>query len=180
MTTEERDELLETANEAYTMGQLNRALELYESLLTVAPDSAWAHSRIGAILAQRGHLEEAEASFERALAIDPQLAQAHSNLGNLYYGRGEYEQALVKYKEAVALLPENPVFHENLHAAYKKLGKVGDAVSALKKAHRLGRQNTKMQAQTKWANARGAVKGRFGCVLPAVLLFVIISAGLLI
>lgn len=172
MTREELDALIDEANELYEMGKLNDALEGYRDALSIDPARAWAHSRVGAILAQMGDETGAEEALQKAIELDPALPQAHSNLGNIYYSRGDYEAAMTKYKEAVALSPNTPVFHENLHAAYKKLGRVTDAVTALKQAHRLEREETKADAKAKFQKAKKGFRGRLGCLTALGLLAV--------
>lgn len=174
MNRDELDALIEEANQLYEMGKLNDALEGYRDALAVDPTRAWAHSRVGAILAQLGDEAGAEDALKQAIELDPTLPQAHSNLGNIYYARGQYDAALAKYKEAVALSPNTAVFHENLHAAYKKLGKVTDAVGALKQAHRLEREETKAEAKAKLEKVKKGVRGRFGC-LSVLTVFLVTS-----
>lgn len=172
METEEIKQLLEQADRHYKDGRLEQALEAYEAITEAEPADAWAHARIGAIMAQWERLDEAEAALTRAIELDPKLAQAHSNLGNIYYVRGDYQGALQKYKDAIAINPDNPVFHQNLHAANKKLGNLSDAVSALKRSHKLERQAAKDDAKTQFNDAKRKMKRRFGC-LPATLLLLI-------
>ncbi|HLO02759.1 MAG TPA: tetratricopeptide repeat protein [Symbiobacteriaceae bacterium] len=169
MEIEEIQQLKEEADRLYKEGRLERALDVYGAITEAAPDHAWAHSRIGAIMAQWDRLDEAEAALRRAIELDPQMAQAHSNLGNILYVRGEFEGALQKYQEAIAINPDNPVFHQNLHAANKKLGKLADAVAALKRSHKLERQATKDEAKAQFAASSQRIKRRLGC-LPATLL----------
>lgn len=154
---------LEEADRLYTKGMLNEARELYEDILGEDETVAWAHSRIGAIMAQLGDTEAAEAALQRAIELDPELSQAHSNLGNLFYARGDYEGALQKYQQAIVLNPNNPAYHQNLHAAYKKLGKVKEAVAALKQSHKLERESAKAGAKAQMEEMKKNVKGRFGC-----------------
>lgn len=169
METEELGQLQKDADQLYKEGRLEQALKAYEAILAVAPDHAWAHSRIGATMAQWERLDEAEVALRRAIELDPKLAQAHSNLGNIFYKRGNYEGALQKYQDAVAINPDNPVFHQNLHAANKKLGKLADAVAALKRSHKLERQAVKDEAKAQFSTTSRNLKRRLGC-LPATLL----------
>lgn len=167
MDTQERPTMITEADTFYVEGRLDEALALYRQALAENNQLAWAHSRIGAILAQQNQLEEAESALLSAIELDPALPQAHSNLGNIYYARGQYTEALAKYKEAVALDPDNPTFHQNLHAVYKRLGKVSEAIAALKQSHKLGRNQAQAKAQEQRAEMRRTGKGR-GC-LPFVL-----------
>jgi Flp pilus assembly protein TadD len=169
--------LQDQADTYYREGQLEAALQAYQSILEQDPDHAWAHSRIGAIMAQWNRVDEAEAALRRAIELDPKLAQAHSNLGNIFYVRGQYEAALQKYQEAVALNPENPIFHQNLHAALKKLGRLSEAVAALKQAHRLDRQQSKEEARAKFQQSRRQIQRRLGCLPATFILLLLIAIG---
>lgn len=177
MENEERSGILKEADDLYAKGRLEEALERYRQVLAEDETVAWAHSRIGAILAQLGDLDAAEVHLRRAIELDPKLPQAYSNLGNIDYSRGAYEAALEKYKKAVELDPDNPTFYENLHAAYKRLGKVYEAVEAIKKAQRLKRSQFRQEAGQDMARLSGSVKRRLGC-LPAGVLLALAVLGL--
>lgn len=181
-TMEQNDvtNLLKQADQLYAQGRLEDAREFYEQALDQDQTLAWAHNRIGAILAQLGEAEAAEQAFLKALELDSALPQAHSNLGNLYFSRGDYDSALAKYKEAVALDPSNPVFHENLHAAYKKLRKFTEAVAALKLAHRLQREASKAEARVKFGHLKGTMQKRMGCGGATMLIILLTCATIFI
>lgn len=165
---------LKEADALYQEARLDAALDAYEEILAEDDTVAWAHSRVGAILAQMRDLEGAEKALLRAVELDPKLPQAHSNLGNVYYARADYEAALAKYKDALALDGRNPTYHENLHAAYKKLGKLSEAVSALKQAHRLDRDLGKEEAKAKMSAMKQKLsQGPRGCMSSLVTFFVI-------
>lgn len=175
MENQELAARLKEADALYADAKMEAALKLYRAVLAEDDSIAWAHSRVGAILAQFNDLEGAEQALLRAIELDPMLPQAHSNLGNIYYARGQYEAALTKYKEAVAIDKSNPTFHENLHAAYKKLGKLSEAVAALKQAHRLERENARAEAKAKMSAMKETFgKGR-GCLGSATTIFVILA-----
>lgn len=173
MEHKDLDAIISEADSLYSHGRLNEALDAYHDALDRDSNSAWAHSRVGAILAQKGDLAGAEQALRKSIELDPSLPQAHSNLGNVHYARGEYDAALDKYQEAISLSPTTAVYHENLHAAYKKLGKLGDAVIALKQAHRLEREGSKAEAKNRIETVKQRVKGRVGC-LPVLITLVAI------
>lgn len=179
MDNQELDVQIKEADALYADAKLDAALRAYRAVLAEDDTIAWAHSRIGAIMAQKNDLDAAEQSLIRAIELDPKLPQAHSNLGNIYYARGDYQAALAKYKDAVALDQNNPTFHENLHAAYKKLGKLSEAVAALKQAHRLDRANAKDEAKAKMAAVKANFRRR-GCFGSAATIFVILTVLLAI
>jgi Flp pilus assembly protein TadD len=166
------EETIARADDMYRDGRLKEALDLYEQAEQVDQSRAWVYNRIGAIHAQVGEESKAEIALIKAIELDPKLPQAHSNLGNIFYARGNFEAALDKYKHAATLSPETAVFQENLHAAYKKLGRLSDAVTALKVAHRLGRQQTKEETRARFDSMKKKTKGKFGCSGAILMLLV--------
>ncbi len=176
MSQESVSDMLARADLHYERGDFRQALALYERVLLIDPEHAYAHSRVGAICAQTGDLARAEQAIGRALELDPQLAAAHSNLGNILYSRGDWEGALGKYKQAVALAPENPLFYDNLHAAYKKLGQLDQAVAAYKKARSLDRLAVRSEAKHRWRHATR----RMGCGSLAGLCLLLILVGTIV
>lgn len=155
----EVSDLLARADAAYRRADLDEAGELYGQVIALKEDLAIAHSRLGAIMAQRGDLEGAEAALRRALELDPHLPSALSNLGNVFFTRGQYAEALKHYQAAADREPDNPIFYQNLHAAYRKLGQLDKAVAALKKSRRLEQAAYRQEARTQLQG----VRRRMGC-----------------
>lgn len=158
---------LAEADTFYARGRMDEALAAYQSIIAEDDTVAWAHSRVGGIMAQRGNLEAAEQALNRALELDPELPQAHSNLGNIHYTRGQYEQAVACYKEAARLDPDNPIYYENQHAAFKKMKRLSDAVAVLKRAHKLSRQAKQSPGEAGKESTGGDSLGprrRLGCL----------------
>lgn len=165
-------QMIKEADAEFARGHMDEALRGYRAVLEQDPSMAWAHSRIGAILAQKGDLDGAEQSLIKAMELDPELPQAHSNLGNIYYSRGEFDKAVERYQTATKLDPSNPLYHQNLHAAYKRQKKYAEAVKSLKHSHKLTREtatkNTKAEFQT--------IKRRFGCTSVIVITLLLMGA----
>ena len=67
----------------FTRGHYPEALISFRRLAELAPDSAQAHSNLGAVLAELGQIEAAMRSLQRALDLDPQLEAARANLQRL-------------------------------------------------------------------------------------------------
>lgn len=177
MEQERMTQLIAEADQLYSRGRLDDAFDAYQAIIAEDDTVAWAHSRVGGILAQRGELDEAERALTRALELDPELPQAHSNLGNVHYTRQQYEQAVACYKEAARLDPENPIYYENQHAAYKRMKKFGEAVAVLKRAHKLARQPGKSASGTKKSSAEGTggTRRRLGCLPGTMGLLVLVG-----
>ncbi|HYF80320.1 MAG TPA: tetratricopeptide repeat protein [Symbiobacteriaceae bacterium] len=172
MENEVLAQMIKEADAQFARGAVDEALREYQAILEQDSSVAWAHSRVGAILAQKGNLEEAEQSLLKALEFDSELPQAHSNLGNIHYTRGNFDQAVERYQIATKLDPANPLYHQNLHAAYKRQKKYAEAVKSLKQSHKLTREtsvkNTKAEFQS--------VKRRFGCTSVIAILLLLTGA----
>ena len=94
-------------------GKLDEALEWsHKTILTekLNPEYHYLH---GAILHERGMIEEAAASLRRAVFLDSELAMAHFALGNLARVSGKTKESARHYRTALSILgrlpPEEPV-----------------------------------------------------------------------
>jgi tetratricopeptide (TPR) repeat protein len=84
-------------------------LESAESLLTEAlssaPDHAWAHCLMAAVLISSRRVERGIMECERALSLNPSLASAHAMLGLAKYLLGQGEETESHVEEALRLSP---------------------------------------------------------------------------
>jgi TolB-like protein/class 3 adenylate cyclase len=85
------------------------ALESAESLLTEAlssaPDHAWAHCLMAAVLISTRRPERGMMQCEHALGLNPSLASAHAMLGLAKYLIGQGEETEIHVEEALRLSP---------------------------------------------------------------------------
>ncbi|CAF3844684.1 unnamed protein product [Adineta steineri] len=97
-----------------TMGQSNKAQEVYEVLLhqtTNESGKAPFHHQLGRIKRNQGEYQEALFYYEKALTIrqqslsssHPYLANSYNNIGNVYYSMGDYQKALSCYEKALTI-----------------------------------------------------------------------------
>lgn len=98
------------------------------------PNSAEAHTNLGAALRAAGRLDEAVISYGRALALNPDLAEAHSNLGNALRAMGREAEAVTSLERALALKPDLAQTHSNLGAALHTLGRTQEAIASFEKS----------------------------------------------
>jgi len=75
--------------------------------LSIAPNHAWAHLIVGALLVSTNRAAQSIDEFERALALDSNLAEAHAEIGwaKYFMGRGAETEAHVN--EALRLSPRD-------------------------------------------------------------------------
>ena len=62
-------------------GQIDKAIEQFQTALEINPNHEEAHSNLGIALVQKGQADEAVAQYQKVLEINPNYFQAHSNLG---------------------------------------------------------------------------------------------------
>ncbi len=88
--------------------ELDRAVQLYEEAISIAPTDPAAYEQLGAVQALTGNNAAALATFKQGLAQAPdsialllRVAQAHESLGNPTKARPLYEEALATNEELV-------------------------------------------------------------------------------
>ena len=89
------------------VGILMRSIDLYRQATEADPNSALAHSRLGAALLYLGDVEAAEEPIFRALSIDPDISEVQYTLG-LYYWLRYLPGSGDAHLRAVELNPNNP------------------------------------------------------------------------
>ena len=84
---------------------LEFAERLLNGALSLAPDHAWAHCLLAAVLISTRRAERGIMECERALALNPSLASAHAMLGLAKYLTGQGEETEPHVEEALRLSP---------------------------------------------------------------------------
>lgn len=65
------------------LGRFDEAVDAYNRVLEIDPDSAGTLNNLGAVMVLRGNLGEAKAVLERAIALSPRFSQPLTNLADL-------------------------------------------------------------------------------------------------
>ena len=103
-------------------GNFNRALEVYNQALAIAPEDPLLLNNFAYMLAQRKvRLDEALAKAQIAVQKNPDNPSFLDTIGWVYFGRGDLQQAKFYIEQALAKDSENPTILEHL----------GDVFSAL-------------------------------------------------
>ncbi len=118
-------------------GQLDLAIEEYETALRLKPDSSKAHLNLGIAYISKGQLDLAIEEYKTALRLKPDSIKAHLNLGVAYISKGQLDLAIEEYKTALRLKPDYAEAHSNLGLAYASKGQLDLAIEEYKTALRL-------------------------------------------
>lgn len=137
--------LSQEAQDAIDRHDESRALGLLEQLVTVSPQSAEAHQRLGKVFLGQGRFPEAEIAFRKALELDPEYAAARTGLGSIAATLGRPEEALKEFDQSIDLLPHQSDAHFFRGQALEALGRTDDALAAYFRALELEPNSSRAQ-----------------------------------
>jgi len=75
----------------------------YQAAVSCNPVSARSRAALGAVLIEKGEVEQGEAQLLAAMALDPKFPQSYYNLGRLAWDRGDWDRAQRLSQKAVGL-----------------------------------------------------------------------------
>src|SRR5258708_14192766 len=117
------------------LGQPARALQHFDVVRRLQPQSAVARYNVGVALEALGRRDDAAREYESAVRLDPAYSLAHNNLGSLRLGAGRLGEARRQFEQAGDAGPQNA-------AAPHNLGPVLLASGAAARAHPLPQRAT--------------------------------------
>jgi tetratricopeptide (TPR) repeat protein len=116
-------------------GKLDKAIEVHEGTLVIAPDDALAMVKLANLLAQSGKdLKRALSLAQQAAAIFPTSDVVQGTLGWAFHLSGNNEKAILHLREAVRLSPSVAAYHINLGKALLAAGQKSEGRDALRAA----------------------------------------------
>jgi tetratricopeptide (TPR) repeat protein len=98
---------------------------------------AQARNSLGAVLTQKGLLDEALVEFREAARLDKDDAAPHFNMGKVRYLKGQLDEAITEYREAIRLKKDDALPHYGLGIALDDKGRLEEAIAAYREAIRL-------------------------------------------
>jgi TolB-like protein/Flp pilus assembly protein TadD len=149
-----------------------KAEQLYMRAITIDPNFALAHARLGSTCAQIFHFDEpldtwktkARTEADIALRLQPDLAEAHLALGEyVYWIDGDYNRALEEFGTALGLSPNNADVGGLIAAIKRRQGHWQEALEAYERSQKIDPQNPNIvrnlvftnTALRRWAEAAG-------------------------
>jgi len=95
------------------------AIDIYNHIITAAPDHLDSYCNRGAILWEMGRHEGALADFDKAITLNPGYAEAYNSRGNILMCKGNVPEAERMFRKAAALKPDSAIFLFSLVNARK-------------------------------------------------------------
>ncbi len=108
--------------------QLEEARDTLHQILSIKPDLAREHGRLGTLYLKLGQETQAVESLKAAAAYDPDDPYGNSMLGWLAYIGGRPEEALDYYRRALDAEPSNAKIRYQMGLAMSRLNRWPDAV----------------------------------------------------
>ncbi len=104
-------------------GEIEKAIEVYEQALTIAPENALILNNYAYLLSQKGErLDEALSMAQKAVQLSPDNPSYLDTIGWVYFIMGQPEEGREYIERALELDPENATILEHLGDLYSKLG----------------------------------------------------------
>jgi Flp pilus assembly protein TadD len=130
--------LYRDADAAYDRGDIQQAIQLYEKLIKIDPDSVAARTNLGVALAHVGRYRDAIAQYEEALNLAPDSQVVRLNLALAWYKQAEFEKAASELERVRANDKTNRQALYLLADCYLRLGRNSDAVTLLQPIYDAG------------------------------------------
>lgn len=96
------------------LGQIERAIDLFEKALAIQPEYPICLNSYGLLLREIGRSHQARQCFEQALNHDPGFGAAMNNLGSVLKDVSRYDEALIWLRKGAESLSNSPAAHSNV------------------------------------------------------------------
>ncbi|MGA1795015.1 MAG: tetratricopeptide repeat protein [bacterium] len=111
-------EFLNRGTYFYMIGDFDRAIEEFKSLLKVNPNDVFTHFVLGYVYDKKGWTDMAIEELKEAIRLDPQYINAYNNLGTIYNRIGRIEDAIQCFNKSIELNPTYIEAYDNLGVVY--------------------------------------------------------------
>ena len=123
----DRAELIELAAEFEDEGELDRAIEVYRTLLLMHGPNADVSFQLAELLYRLGDKNAALERYYMAVEIDEDFVEARANLGCVLEELGHHELAIAAFLGALQRHPDYPDVHYHLAGILEECGRFEEA-----------------------------------------------------
>jgi Flp pilus assembly protein TadD len=107
---------------------------LWRTTLARNPECWMAHTNIGLVLFQKGHVDDAIAHYRSALQMQPDWWDAEYNLGTALSAKGQVDEAILHSEKAVSMRPTDPDAQVSLGNLLLQKGRIDEAIAHYQRA----------------------------------------------
>ncbi|MGB5164841.1 MAG: tetratricopeptide repeat protein [Woeseiaceae bacterium] len=120
---------------------LDQAIELFRTAVTIDPEFALAYGRLAdalriryALTGDQQWLDDATVQIDKATSLDAGLAPVQIALGNIHAIEGNMDLASAAFERALSIDPNDPSANTAIATMYARQGRLDDAEASYKKA----------------------------------------------
>jgi len=113
-------------------GRTEEAIETYETLVELVPDSAGYHKYLGELYVRVEENDKAIEAYQNAVELNPSDQESQEVLGRLLSQAGEIDMVIETQKNLVESDPENMKYRMSLAQTYHRAGEFENAIEQLK------------------------------------------------
>jgi len=117
-----------------SLGEIDGALQMFETATKIKPDYAEAYFNIGVIHQELINIDSAISSYKKAIEFIANYPDAHNNLGIVYLDINQLDQAIKHFKFAISFKKNFAEAHNNLGSCLQKKGQLENSVDSYKLA----------------------------------------------
>jgi protein O-mannosyl-transferase len=141
-------------------GQVEKAIEDFNTAISLNPYGFIAHYNLGNIFLNEGRIDNAIEQYKITITLKPDYAEGHNNLAAAFEEKGLLDQAIEHYRMVVALKPDYAEGHYNLGLAYGEKGLFESAEAQLRTAVALDPENQMYRSELAGIAARMQATGK--------------------
>ena len=109
-------------------GELERAAEVYRTILVAGGPVAEIHFALADLLYRIGDLSAARERFYAAIELDEEYVEARANLGSVLVENNELELAIAAFQGALAFHPDYADVHYHLACTFDRVDRPAEAL----------------------------------------------------
>ena len=125
---------LDLAVKHHSQGELTRAAQIYDLILSSYPNQPDALHLLGVLYHEQGNNDRAADLIEQALTSKNDFVEAHNNLGNIRKSMGHLDAAVDHFAKAIEIKHDYFNAHYNLANTFQQLGKFDSAIASFRTA----------------------------------------------
>lgn len=133
--------LFNLASSHYELGHLDKALEYYQKVIELFPDSAFTYRRIGFIYYEQDKLDDAIKIWQQMIPIDvDDPTGSHETLALGYRAKGDFKAALNEIRYVISLVPTDGTVYNLEGIILQDMNEQAAALAAFERAVELGNE----------------------------------------